>query len=202
MANDEPIFELTPEDYEDLYFENDLTKHLDEALDYAKNKRKGSTTFVPIMGSTGSGKTSIVKSWLEHHKLKNWFFSACRPIGEVEVECYPELSEEPSVRVVSGSDLERILTPKKKKIKVLFSSMDIDNVDENTIVVIDDYDRADIETRAELEALIRYGKVIDPRVEDNSKTRILHPIMIIAILDSWNLDALTDAKKSLFGVIE
>ena len=200
--SDDNIFELTPEDLEDSEFPSSrLSRDLDEALEGLKNGDYKAPLFFPVVGLTGSGKTSIIKGWLEHRKLKNWYISGCRPLTKVEVEYYPKLSNEPQVRMVTGGELEKLLTPKTKTVNVLFSSDEIDNVDDQTIVVIDDYDRASDEVRKELYSLI-YNRVVDPRVENENKIRLIKPLMYVVVVDYSNIKVLNTKEKILFGLTD
>lgn len=199
--SDEPFIELSPEDFEDLYFETGLSRELDRFLAYAKS-HEGAAPFMPVSGLTGSGKTSIIKSWLSHNHLKNWYIEGYRKAREVEVEYYPELSSGPSVRFVSGDMLNDLLTPKTKKVPVLFSEEEIDAVDGQTVIVIDDYDRFGEKERQALFDLIAYRRVVDARSENPDKATTLRPLMIIVVLDAGNFAILNNDEKRLFGITE
>ena len=199
---EEPIIELNPEDFEDLYFETSLSKNLDRFLAYARNQKPGLAPFLPICGLTGSGKTSIIKSWLKHHHLKNLYIEGYRTAKVVEVEYYPRLSSGPSVQFVSGDMLNDLLTPKTKKVPVLFSEEEIDAVGEQTVIVIDDYDRFGDEERQALFDLIAYRRVVDLRSKNPDKTVILNPLMMIVVLDAGNYAILNNDEKRLFGITE
>lgn len=199
--SDEPFIELNPEDFEDLYFETGLSRELDRFLAYAKS-HEGDAPFMPVSGLTGSGKTSIIKSWLSHNHLKNWYIEGYRKAREVEVEYYPELSSGPSVRLVNGNELNDLLTPKMKKVPVLFSEEEIDAVDGQTVIVIDDYDRFGEKERQALFDLIAYRRVVDLRSENPDKTATLCPLMMIVVLDAGNFAILNNDEKRLFGITE
>ena len=199
--SDEPFIKLSPEDFEDLYFETGLSRELDRFLAYAKS-HEGDAPFMPVSGLTGGGKTSIIKSWLSHNHLKNWYIEGYRKAEEVEAEYYPELSSGPSVRLVSGDELNDLLTPKTKKVPVLFSEEEIDAVDGQTVIVVDDYDRFGDEERRALFDLIAYCRVIDLRSENPDKTATLRPLMMIVVLDAGNYAILNSDEKRLFGITE
>ena len=198
---EEPIIELNPEDFEDLYFETSLSKSLDRFLAYARS-HEGVAPFLPVSGLTGSGKTSIIKSWLKHHHLKNWYIEGYRTAKEVEVDYYPELSSGPSVRLVNGDELNDLLAPKKKTVSVLFSEEEIDAVSEQTVIVIDDYDRFSQKERQALFDLIAYRRVVDTRSKNPDKAVILNPLMMIVVLDAGNYAILNNDEKRLFGITE
>lgn len=199
--SDEPFIELSPEDFEDLYFETDLSRELDRFLAYAKS-HEGDAPFIPVSGLTGGGKTSIIKSWLSHNHLKNWYIEGYRKAREVEAEYYPELSSGPSVRFVSGDRLNDLFTPKKTTVSVLFSEEEIDAVDEQTVIAIDDYDRFCEKERQALFDLVAYRRVVDLRSESPDKTVALHPLMMIVVLDAGNFAILNSEEKRLFGITE
>ena len=198
---DEPIFELSPEDFEDVGFPpSSISRALDQLLEDARSGKFKLAPVMPVVGMTGSGKTSIVREWLKYNKLKNWYFSGIRSISQIEVEYYRDLPSEPQVRIVSGEELNDLFSPEKKLVNVLFSSKEIDAVDEQTIIVIDDYDRASPEVRKELFDLILNLQVVDPRMDNENKIRVLKPLMIVVIIDSLNVDVLSDKEKNIFGV--
>ena len=194
------MFELTEDDFADLYVENRLTRNLDEALAATKSGKYRLPLFFPVIGMTGSGKTSTIQAWLKHYKLKNWYIYGSRSLSKVEVEYFSDFPNDSGVALVSNEELEDFFTPKKKMINVLFSSDEIDNVDDQTIIVVDDYDRYSEEVRGELFQLIRYGRVIDPRVDNNDKIKVLHPLMIIAVVDYLNTKALNEEELNFLGL--
>ena len=194
------MFELTEDDFADLYLENHLTRDLDEALAAAKSGKYRLPLFFPVIGMTGSGKTSTIQAWLKHHKLKNWYICGSRSLSKVEVEYFSDFPNNSGVALVSNEELEDFFTPKKKMINVLFSSDEIDNVDDQTIIVVDDYDRYSEKVRGELFQLIRYGRVIDPRVDSNDKIKVLKPLMIIAVVDYLNTKVLSEEELNFFGL--
>ena len=194
------MFELTEEDFADLYLENNLTRALDEALAAAKSGKYRLPLFFPVIGMTGSGKTSTIQAWLKHHKLKNWYICESRSLSKVEVEYFSDFPNDSGVALVSNEELEDFLTPKKKMINVLFSSDEIDDVDDQTIIVVDDYDRCSEEVRKELFQLIHRGCVTDPRADNNDKIKVLKPLMIIAVLDYLNAKVLNEEESNFFGL--
>jgi len=195
------LTKFTPNDSDDLYFESQISRALDKVLESARSKKHGFAPWIPIVGLTGSGKTSIIKEWLKHYQLKNWYISGGRAISKVEVEYFPNFSSEPKVQIVTGKELVDLLTPKKKIVNVLFSSKEIDDVDNQTIIVVDDYDRAPLDVRNELFNLIKFHQVIDPRIENENKTRILNPLMMIVVLDYGNLKSLSEKELKLFDLL-
>ena len=194
------FIELTEEDYADVFLHNPLTEALDEVLDFARKHPNGLAPWIPISGLTGSGKTSTIKSWLKRHHLKNWYIEGFLKVNEVEVDCYPNLSSKPKVSVVISDTLEHLLTPSKKKVKVLFSPEDIDAVNQDTIVVIDDYDRYDEEARKALRDIIETNRVVDIRADNEDKTRVIRPLMIIVVIDTCNVANLSEQEKELFAL--
>ena len=194
------MFELTEDDFADLYVENRLTRNLDEALAAAKSGKYRLPLFFPVIGMTGSGKTSTIQAWLKHHKLMNWYICGSRSLSKVEVEYFSDFPNDSGVALVSNEELEDFFTPKKKMINVLFSSDEIDDVDDQTIIVVDDYDRYSEKVRGELFQLIRYGRVIDPRVDNNDKIKVLKPLMIIAVVDYLNTKVLNEEELIFFGL--
>ncbi len=196
------FFELTEEDYEDLYFETSLSKSLNKVLEEARSGKLNYAPVVPVVGMTGSGKTSIIKEWLRHYKLKSWYISAAMPLSKIEVEYFQDMPANQSVRVVSNDEMTDFLTPKKKVVNVLFSSDEIDEVDDQTIIVIDDYDRATEEVRNELFNLVRRNQVIDVRADNENKIKVLKPLMLIVVIDSLNTKVLNETELKLFGINE
>jgi Cdc6-like AAA superfamily ATPase len=194
------FIEITEEDYEDLYFETSLSKSLNKILEEARSGKLNCTLLVPVVGVTGSGKTSIIKEWLRHYKLKNWYISAARPLSKIEVEYFQDMPANQSVRVVSNDEMMNFLTPKKKVVNVLFSSDEIDEVDDQTIIVVDDYDRATEEVRNELFNLVRRNQVIDVRADNENKIKVLKPLMLIVVIDSLNTKVLNETELKLFGI--
>ena len=197
----EPFIELTPEDFEDLYFETALSKELDRFLAYARDHH-GVAPFMPVVGLTGSGKTSIIRSWLKHTQLKSWYIEGYRQAKAVEVEDFPPLPAEPGIRLISGEELAKWLTPRKKTIDALFTPEELDAVDPQTVIVIDDYDRFGEKERKALFDLIAHKRAIDVRSEKADKTKVLNPLMIIAVLDAGNCRILNEEEKRLFGLAE
>ena len=186
---------ITADDYEDFYFETPLSETLDQVLDYARRGNSQFGPWIPVSGLPGSGKTSIIKAWLRHNRLKNWYIEGSRRAKEMKVERYPASASKPGVHLVSGEDLASLLTPKEETISVLFSAAEIEAVDGETVIVIDDYDRFDEKERAILYELIRHHRVEDERGE----TTILHPLMLIVVLDACNLGVLNAEEKRLLG---
>jgi MoxR-like ATPase len=197
MSND--FIDLS-DDFDDFYFETPLSKTLDKVLASVRNEKHKFAPCIPIVGLTGSGKTSVIKSWLKHYKLKNLYISGLTSLSKVEVEYYPNRVSDLKIQVVSNDELVDLLTPKKKTVNVLFSSKEIDEVDDQTIIVIDDYDRAPLDVREELFNLIGFQRVVDPRVDDENKIKIVNPLMFIVVLDYSNLKVLSEKELKLFGL--
>ena len=200
MKKDEKTIELTEEDFEDVLPPTTLAHHLDNVLAAARSGKYSFAPWTPVIGLTGFGKTTIIKDWLEFHRLKNWYISGVRPLSKVEVEYFPDPANEPSIRIVSNKELEDYFTPKKKKVNVIFSSQEIDAVDDQTVIVIDDYDRASEEVRKELFNLVRRHWVVDPRADNENKIKVLKPLMLIVVIDNDNSDVLSQEEKDLFGM--
>ena len=190
--------ELTSEDLEDLFLESRLSKELDRLYEYATSKKHDFAPWMPVTGLPGSGKTSIIQSWLKHKKVNYWYISGIRGLSKIEVEYYKDAPREPEIRLVSNEELIDLLTPKKKKVNVLFASDEIDAVDDQTVIVIDDYDRASEEVRAELFKLIAFHQVVDPRANNENKIKIINPLMLVVVIDSMNTDVLNEDEKKLF----
>ena len=143
MKDNEPIFELTEDDFEDLYIECNITRQLDEAL-----RKKGN---VKISGMTGSGKTSIVKSWLNHYKDKvNGYYLDCALLRDCSGNVY-----EKNKLTVQGQ---------------LFTSEEIDEIESkpNRVIVFDNYHLASRNLKNHILLLCdRY--LVDEREEDGFK---------------------------------
>lgn len=198
--SEKDYIELTPEDFEDVFLESELSKSLDRLYEYATSKKHGFAPWMPVVGMPGCGKTSIIKSWLKHKKVNYWYISGIRSLSKIEVEYYKDAPKEPEIRLVSNEELIDLLTPKKKKVNVIFASDEIDAVNDQTVIVIDDYDRASEEVRAELFKLIAFHQVVDPRVNNENKIKIINPLMLVVVIDTMNTNVLNEDEKKLFVI--
>ena len=183
-----------------MYIENNITRFLDELLKASENKPNDHHIWDRILMLPGFGVTSSIKGWLEHNNLKHFYISAAsRGVAKLKVECFPPLSLN-SVRVVNSEELERVFTPVEKEVNVIFTTEEIDSIDENTIIIIDDYARACEETRKELFNLIAYGHVIDIRYNESDCKRQIKPKFIVVVLDEILADKLSAKEKKLFDI--
>lgn len=196
---------------DEFIIENEITKELDEILERAKNSKSNDLAQGFILRHLpGSGATSIVKSWLENNNLKNLYISSSSlKVSNIECEYLPanELANttELTARIVGSDELTNLLTPKKTNVNVIFSSETIDSIDENTVVVLDDYDFASQEVRDELFNYILYHKLVDIRMETKDNVDYVKPLMLVIIIDTANLSAkhpLTLKELKLFGMDE
>ncbi len=186
-----------PKDY--IYIQSDLTDALDANLEMAKANHN--SPVFRVTGLTGSGKSAITESWLKHNKLKYLTLSGCwTHIEQIEVECLRayDLDMDEGFLVLSGDNMKQALSTYKKNVPVMLTSAQIDYIDENTVIWIDDYDRASEEVRLELFKLIRDLTVVDPRVDGNTKLKRIHPLMIIVIIDSWGIQKLSKEELDAF----
>lgn len=180
-----------------MYFENGTTRFLDKLLKESENSigKLGVILVLP-----GFGTTSSIKGWLEHNNLKHFYIEAgSRNVSKLKVECFPRLSFNYN-RIDNKEESEKLLTPVEKEVNVIFTTEEIDSIDENTIIIIDDYARACEETRKELYDLIAYGKVIDIRYNVSNCKRKVEPKLIVVVLDRILSDNLSDKEKKLFNI--
>ena len=184
-----------------MYIENGLTRTLDKLLE-ASEKHKGShCLWIPIVKLPGFGTTSTLKAWLKHNNLNYLYVDAgLKRVTKFEVKCFKKVSHKSNIMLVNNEELENFLKPMKKEVNVIFTSDEIDSIDENTVIIIDDYLRTSLETRKELYNLIGYEKVIDIRSPENECERKINPKIIVVVLDETLLDDLTVAEKRLFGI--
>lgn len=190
-----------------IYIENFLTKMLDAMLKEADSKEeyKRFALWAPIPGLPGSGKTATVRAWLEYHVLKNVFIDATTLRAfDKEIQCMTFDGRE-------ASDInEEVTTFNKmglttKKVKTIFDSMTIDNIDRNTIVVIDNYDKASKEVREELFKYIHFHELVDARFDNEEAIKRINPLMLLVIIDTAELVTkapLTKEELHLFGLDE
>ena len=188
-----------PKDY--IYIQSDLTDALDAHLEFAKANHN-SPVFT-VTGLTGSGKSKITESWLKHNKLKYLPISGCWAcLEQVEVDCLRayDFAFKEGVYVMDSEMTKQALSSYKKKVPVLLSSAQIDDIDENTVVWIDDYDRASEEVRLALFDLICNLTVVDPRVDGNTKLKRVRPLMFVVIIDSWGAQKLSEKERQVFHI--
>lgn len=127
---------------EENYIECELTEQLDNSL---KNKED-----LEVSGPTGTGKTAIVNSWLNHNKDKiNFMYFDGATLKDCKGELIP-------VRdlILSGQ---------------LFSSDEVDELCSlpNLVVVVDNYHLASSNVKQHIKLLKRFGCVIDQRDSKN-----------------------------------
>ena len=128
---------------EKVYEEQDIRKVLDDSLRNKENCK--------ISGSTGSGKTAIVKAWLEENKQKvnGIFIDGC------------------TLRVYSG-----VMREKNGLMLIgqLFSNEMIDNITSlpNRVVVVDNYHLLDWKAQNHLLLLCDH-LIVDEREADGFK---------------------------------
>ena len=188
--------------FDDIYVEGRLTNALDECL---KNAKEGKVICpcLPIKGLTGSGKTSIVKSWLKHYNLKHVYIDVgCLRLQEVETEYLPadNLGSEPGVSIVSGEALTDLLTPVKTTVNVVLPQETIDKIDKDTIVVFDNYNYGSKEVREELIRFIRKFVLVDIRATNAQKYIKVVPLMMVIIAtEDFEEDKYNDFEKRFLG---
>ena len=160
-----------------MYIENRITRFLDDLLKASENRISDHCVWAPIIMMPGFGVTSSIEGWLEYNNLKNFYITATlRNVAKFKVECFPPLSGN-DIRIVGAQELERLFTPVEKEVNVIFTTDEIDSIDENTIIVIDEYARACDETRKELFDLIAFENVIDIRYnESDCKRKVKHQL--------------------------
>lgn len=158
---------------------------LDSTLEMAKSGKYSFSPWLVLCSLPGFGKTASVRAWLEFNKLKNlWIDAPTLNIAEIEVECLPANdAHEEGAFIIDKDEWENLFTPYKKKVKVLFDSSSVDNIDKQTVICIDNYDKAPQAQRDELMKLIHYHRVVDPREENNDKIKVIDPLMLIVIID-------------------
>ena len=183
-----------------MYIENSLTRFLDELLKASDNNKGEHCVWAPITVLPGFGTTSSIKGQLEHNNLKHLYVDAgLRNVAKFKVECFPKLRPN-SIRIVTNDEMEKIFTPIEKEVNVIFTSDEIDSIDDNTIIIIDDYARVSKETRDKLYNLIAYETVIDIRYNESECKRRVKPKLIVVVLDEILADNLSEKEKKLFGI--
>ena len=186
---------ITNLDMEELYIETRLGRYLDEVL------AKSATVTCPVAtcaGAPGSGRTSIVRSWLKHHHLPNvWYDAAASSLFRTETTFAPvDLGVPGGVKIVSGEEPKALLTPYTEEVESLFRPEVIDRMD-GAVVVIDDYDLGE-EIRPQLLRFVKDLVVTDPRLP--SHERRVSPKVIAVIVNAWAPEHLTAEERALFGL--
>ena len=122
---------------DEFYIESEITRLLDEALITKEN--------LMIQGLTGSGKTSIVKSWLNHYKDKVSRFYLDASVME---ECSGDILKKNGLTLYGQ----------------LFSSETIDELAslKNAVVVVDNYHLIEKTVKDHI-MLLCDGYVVDER---------------------------------------
>ncbi len=190
----------------DYYYQNRLTKQLDLCLQHARSRRGSFAPWMVIPGISGSGKSSSVKSWIEQNELKSVYIDAVfLNVHPMKATYYPCLeSNDFSVKLVADSkQMEELLTPKENEVNVIFGQNTIDEIDQNTLVVIDNYDKTSKKVRDELLQYIRFHHIVDVRNETKDHIVVRNPLMLVVIIDTSNLvtsHPLTDEELKLFGL--
>lgn len=189
-----------------FYIENELTKNLDEVYEGAKKGIYKAPLFSTI-GLSESGKTSKIRAWLKHNNHKFIEINALTLNSEkYEFEYLPidEINGNDAT-IIGKNEMTELLTPKKREVNVIFSSDIIDKMDKDTIVLIDNYDKAIEEIRLSLFQLLKKLLVTDSRVNNVEKLRRVDALMFIVVLDTMKTmheDVLTKEEKALLGINE
>jgi len=171
---------------DDLYIESNITRLLDDKLKESKESKDFLRPCAMVRGLTGSGKTPIIKSWLNHNNLKYLFIDAqSMSLSSVEVEYTDWDSVFNGENMVTLTKIEPSV--KKKYIDVLLTSSDIDLMNEgNTVVVIDNYDWAPYQVRKHLLNLFLNQVAADPRSESDNFSTKLEGILMFVLVDHPN----------------
>lgn len=149
---------INDEDDDYFYMDNEYTRELDRSLKTKEN--------LMIKGLPGCGKTSIVESWLRHHK------------------------EEVNGYYIDGGTLPTCLGERRKKNDLildgqLFDSQVIDKILSmpHRVIVVDNYHLLSAEQKQHI-ALLLDGYVIDDREEDGF--RRLDNIEFVCLIETTN----------------
>ena len=192
--------------FEDIYIECDITRMLDDGLKAAKENKDALSPVVPIVAPTGFGKTAITKSWLKHYSLKHIYLDASLlRIHEEEGETLPAYNLKEGAYMLDSKAFTAMLTPETRKFKTIFDPSVIDQLNRETILVIDNYDRASQEVRDELLKLIIHNRVVDVRTENNTKIRQVDPLMMVVIIEEINVimnHVLSPLEMKIFRIEE
>ena len=77
----------------------------------------------------------------------------------------------------------------------------IDEMNKDTIIFIDNYDRASLDNRMALMQLVKDLVVIDPREENTKKLKRINALMFIIVFDSSiDHNEFTIEEKQCFGI--
>jgi len=180
------IKDIEKDEEDDLYIEGDWEQELNESYEEGKKHLDDLPPIVRIEHLTGFAKTARVKAWLKHFKVNHVYIAGTLRRAssiEVEVEEYKNIKD--GVHIVSGNELKDILTPTivKKNLDVVFTSEEIDKMNEkDMVIVIDDYDWASLNVRKEFLNLLRFSKVTDLREKDNNYFKELKDIAMIVLV--------------------
>ena len=162
-----------------LFIETKITRALDEGLKEAREAK--STKVRVINGLTGFGATAGIIAWLKHHNLNYYRIDAPSlfiTTQEVEYADWNALSHGQTFSLVDKIEPPIV----KKNIDLIFSSDQIDKLDEpDKVIFIDDYDWANYPVRKHLQKLIAKSAVRDIREEDNNYTKTLNNILLIIV---------------------
>ncbi len=129
---------------------NNLEDALECYLEAAKASNRQYAPLMVVAGLSGFGKTARVKSWCEENNLKtvNIDAASCH-VNQVEVEYSSLNSLFTDSTIVASEELEYLMTPKKNVVNVMLDSQTLDSIDGETVLVIDNYDRATLDVRNE-----------------------------------------------------
>ena len=190
-----------------MFTANRFTRQLDSTLEMTKSGKYPFSPWVVLHSLPGFGKTASTHAWLEHRKLKHvWIDAPTLHISEIEVDCLPANgAHEKGVTITNADEITHLLTSYKKTVKVVFYSSFIDKIDRQTVICIDNYDKASQPQRVELMKLIHYHHVIDPREENKEKIKVIDPLMLVVLIDDERLmtnNPLTLEELRLFGLEE
>ncbi len=202
-AQDDPSLDL---DFEDIYIEGPITKMLDAALKEAKENKTPYCPARTVYGPSGFGKTAITKSWLKHYNLKHVYLDASLlRIKEEEGETLRAYNLKEGAYSFDPDTFKAMLTPEKKTFKTILDPSIIDQLNRDTILVIDNYDLAPQEVRDELLQLLMHNHVTDVRATSNTKIRQVDPLLIIVIIEEINVivnHVLSPLEMELFHIEE
>lgn len=218
---------ITEDDYIELDPNNPLVKALNEVFESAK-KNPGLMPVLPIEGLTGSGKSSIVREWLNENHIVNKFQGLASVTDNIATFDLEKTNF--TFMKASGAWLDELVTRqgeqlyslrhgkiqsinKENCIKhhlnleslnestnddgLIFSKSMIDLIDENTILLFDDYDRFDFKI---IEAFCNLIKKCEVTVLDDLGNKIktkINCLMMIVIIDSYNSLELHLREKGL-----
>ncbi|MBO4534612.1 MAG: hypothetical protein J5755_01590 [Clostridia bacterium] len=182
---------------EGLFLESAGTRYLDSVWEKAQ---RIPAIVACISGMPGSGKSSMVRSWIDHYERPVvWYDAAYRNIYHTEVERCPidDYVPEGGVELVSNERLAQLLQPVVDKVDYIFTPDEVDAMDD-AVVVIDSYDLAG-EARPALLHFLRTLEVTDPRVGGARHVRRVAPKMFVVVWNSLNTQDFTPDEKRLLG---